>query len=613
MSKQTWEFLRRGAMSVSADAMANPLRNTELSQAELLMREAIQNSGDEKVEGSNDPVRFVVTRSELRGEDKARVVELLQLPVIQERSNIFGNKAHGWFDGAQNTLKTLDDPDVPFTILGVSDYNTKGLGGKWNEEGDIENRFHNLVLSLLSSEKLNEEDPNLLGSYGVGKMVFALTSRLRTMAYYSVFKPTKATDGKYARFMATGFFPRHKTKDGNSWTGHAFLGEKNDNEHYPIRPIVDEVAHKFVEEMGFDSRASDETGTSVFLFDCPLTVKECREACEKYWWPRLLDPKSQDYIDLEFKDQDRKVSGVQPNGNQSIQPFIQCYRVLQENQTGLPGYEIEKRIPKTGDVGGKLSLKAVNAKATDTNLVNSVALIRGGLVIRYEKKYAREGSPEMAGVFSVAESNLKAFTLSEPEAHDNWLETQDRLKQVMSDKGQGLIKRTHKAIENCVRDFQIRLEDRKKEKLADDADFLDRILGPIFDKKRKPRTPPDPPDPSERAISIHKSSRSEERNGQLFQILDVSVALSDVANVDITPATIAIDFKPLISADGSKGPSVPRRIYSSNGDLVANQDQKKIEISIEKKHRTDFRAEAIAHPSWRANWIVTVTGNPKTR
>ncbi len=596
-------------MSVPADSMANPLRNTQLTRAELLMREAVQNSADERLNDSDEPVRFVVSRSELRGEDKARVVDLLQLSTIRERAESFGNRSHGWFNDAQGTIETLDDPDVPFSILRVSDYNTKGLGGRWNEEGDIENRFHNLVMSLLSSEKLNDETSNLLGSYGVGKMVFALASKIRTMAYYSVFEPTERTDDTHARFMATGFFPRHKTEDGNSWTGHGFLGEKIRDKHYPTRPIVDKDAHEFVEAMGFERRAEDETGTTVFLLDCPLTVEECRDACEKYWWPRLLDPKDRDYIDLEFEDEGRRASSVQIGRNGIIRPFVECYRVQQSAVNDLPGYEMHPRVPKTGDKGGVLCLKQAEGKVTEDNLLNSVALIRRGLVIRYERDYAKEDSPEMVGVFSTSSEKdiATVFAYSEPEAHDNWIETQDRLLQAKGEAGQTLIRRTHRSIKGFVRDFQTRLEDRKETKLADDADFLDQILGPIFDKKPKG---PEPPKPAERAISIHKWRRCEHRKGQLIQILDVAVAIADVAEVELATAKIGIDFKPLISANEAKGPSVPRKIYSPDGNILADETQGKVEVTIERGHRTEMTAEAVCHPSWKANWVVTVTANP---
>ena len=608
MAEVAWQFKHGGEMSVPADAMASPLRSTNLEPAELLVREAIQNSADESLKGRNEPVRFVISRTELRGEEKARVVGLLQLSVIRERAKNFGDRTHGWFNEAKDTLENLDDPDFPFAMLSVSDYQTNGLGGQWNKEGYLDNRFHNLVLSLFASEKLNDPAANLLGSYGVGKMVFAMTSRIRTMAYYSVFKPTDQTENEHARFMATGFFPRHETEDGEAWTGHGFFGEPSGDPHYTTRPIVDESAHEFVEAMGFERRGEKETGTTVFLLDCKLSVEECRSACEKYWWPRLLDKNDEDYVEIEFKDQGKLLPAVQPLKNKAIRPFIECYRVLQAGDNGLQGYYFARRMPKTGDKGGSLCLKQADGKSTETNLVNSIALIRRGLVIRYEKKkYVSEGRPEIVGVFTVSPENLAVFTYSEPEAHDDWVETQDRLRQALGDKGPQLIKRTHRGIENFVKDTQISLEDRTEARLAEDADFLDHILGPIFDKKKKPPTPPTSKD---RAISIHKSSRQEKRNGQLVQVLDVAVALADVADVDVALATIAIDFKPLVSADESKGPSVPRKIFSVDRKVLAEQDMKTVKVQIEKEHRTELTAEAVCHRSWKANWVVTVVADP---
>ena len=60
-----WYFLRQAAMMVPADQMANPLQHTALSDAELLMREAIQNSADERRPEATGPVRFSVRRKQL--------------------------------------------------------------------------------------------------------------------------------------------------------------------------------------------------------------------------------------------------------------------------------------------------------------------------------------------------------------------------------------------------------------------------------------------------------------------------------------------------------------------------------------------------------------------
>ena len=150
-----------------------------------------------------------------------------------------------------------------------------------NRGQSIDNRFHNLVLSIGASEKLTQGS-GMLGSYGFGKMVYALASNIRTVAYYSVFEPDEGSKGAYSRFMATGFYPRHKynTKD---YTGHAFLGKGLETSKYPTKPLTNEAATEFVDRLGFDTRNESQTGLTVFLLDCPLTIPELRTACEKYW------------------------------------------------------------------------------------------------------------------------------------------------------------------------------------------------------------------------------------------------------------------------------------------------------------------------------------------
>ena len=90
----------------------------------------------------------------------------------------------------------------------------------------------------------------------------------------------------------------------------------------------------------------------------------------------------------------------------------------------------------------------------------------------------------------------------------------------------------------------------------------------------------------------------------------MAVAIADVVDVELATAMIGIDFKPLISANEAKGPSVPRKIYSPDGKILADEAQGKVEVTIEKGHRTEMTAEAVCHPAWKANWVVTVTANP---
>lgn len=598
MTDISWIYLPQQAMGMAADFMANPFRSTELSKAELLMRESIQNSADEKKPDADVPVSVCISKIDFLGDEKARIIKKLKLEEVRERANAFP-KTHGWFREAEKTLNKLSDPDHPFSILMIEDRNTNGLGGQWSQGDDIQNRFHNLVLSIGDSSKY-EQGADLLGSFGVGKMVYALTSNIRTIAYYSTFKPSESTSNAHARFMATGFFPRHKTADHRFWTGHAFLGAESGEYGYPSEPLVDEDAHQFVKDLGFEPREPEDTGLTVFLLDCPLTISECIQACEKYWWPRMID-ESSSAVKLEFFENGNRIEPPRPTRNPALQPFIECYRLLNEGQA-LPGYELLRRAPKTGLIGGSLCLRSSDAAIKKAGLHNSVALIRRGLVVRYQSDYAREGAPEAIGVFCAAKENLKAFTLSEPEAHDRWNPNNDRLRLGLGPQFGKLIQATHAAIKNTFRDFQIRLEERKEKALTDDVEFLDQILGPIFDKKSGKQPPPPA---MERAISIHKQ-RSREREGEHFvETLSITISLTDKAPSDVASCKLSVSLKPLTNADGIATGELPRLIYSETDDLLADASVKEVDITLEKGSKTRISAVAQVHPSWKARWVVT--------
>ncbi|MCY4373710.1 MAG: hypothetical protein OXC31_08005 [Spirochaetaceae bacterium] len=596
MTDLGWHFLRSRAMALSAEDMANPLRLTRLSKAELLMRETIQNSVDER--SGDEPVRFVVSKVDLQGAEKRNAVERLRLPEIRERAECFP-QTHGWFVSGETCLRNLESPDVPLSIVSLSDYGTNGLGGQWNRGMSTANRFHNLVLSIGGSGKLGVAS-SLLGSHGLGKMVYALTSNVRTVAYYSVFAPDAGSDGHHARFMGTGFFPKHRTKDGVEFTGHAFLGRPSGDAEYPSAPYTDSDADDFVDAMGFPTRSREDTGLTVFLFDCPLTIDELRLACEKYWWPRLIDDHSPDYVSLEFVDRGTEAPAPRPATNPRILPFVSCYRNLRDGHAP-PGYETVK-LPKRGMTGGKLCLRAADgATGGQDELTNAVALVRRGLVIKYEREYAKEGCPEAIGVFDVATDNESAFTYSEPPAHDEWNPNDDRLLTSMGAEYSRLIKTTLNTIRNSFRDYQIRLEERPKPKIAEDISFLDEILGPMF--RRRPRRR-NPPIPQARAITIHKTSRSEPRGSVVRQLLDISIGLAPAAAVDERECQVAVELQPLVDSHGVARGTVPRTVYGENGDVVADAKSRSFRLTLTQS-RLKLTAEALVHPSWRVQWVVS--------
>ena len=585
-------------MSLSADDMADPLRSTHLTKAELLMRETIQNSADERL--GDPPVRFTVSRLNLLGSEKRAVVQNLRLTELNDRAHYFPNK-HGWLAEATPCLANLTNPDLPLPVVTLSDYGTNGLGGRWDRGLTVANRFHNLVLSISGSMKL-EQDRGLIGSYGVGKMVYALTSDLRTIAYYSVFPTDSGSADTYSRFMATGFFPKHQTPNGTEFTGHAFFGKPTHSDDYPAEPLINDEAASFVESLGFATRSSHETGLTVFLFGCTLTIDELRGACERYWWPRLIDDQSPDFVRLEFVDHDKPAITAKPSLNAQLRPFIDCYRNLIDGHEP-PSYDVS-RVPKRGKTGGLLYLRPTKEPAAtdDEHLTNAVALIRRGFVIAYDPTFAKEEATHVVGVFNADNANAKAFAYSEPPAHDSWNPNNDRLRTSMGEEYVTLVRSTLTGIKTAFRDFQVRLEHRPKTPIADDVSFLENILGPIF--RRRPRKPT-PPTPRLRAITIHKEAQSKRVGRQAFQTLHVSIGLTDAADVAEKDCEVTVDLQPLVDAAGVPRGTIPRTVYLSDRDILASPDDTSFTLRLSRDCRVELVAEAYAHPSWRLQWLVS--------
>ena len=596
-----WHFLRQGAMMVPADKMANPLQHTSLTDADLLMREAIQNSADERRTDAGGPVRFSVKRKQYRGEEKSVLVTKFGLEEIAERAGSFPN-AHGWFKFEETCLDRLDDPDVPISALLLSDHNTNGLGGNWRTSDGVNSRFYNLVLSIYASHKL-EDDGGLLGSYGVGKMVYAVTSRIRTMAYYSCFRPDGSTDGASARFMATAFLPGHRA-DEHDYTGHAFFGNSSETSDYPARPLINVKAHEFAESIGLETRSSDDTGLTVMLLDCDLSPRDCRDACEKFWWPRTLDEHSEAYVDLSFFDGDTKLPPPNPRSRSELKPFIDCFSNIRQG-VSPEGYESKKiRLQAHGEIG-HLCLKALRRiEAEHNQLANTVALIRNGLVIQYNQGYAREADPNAVGVFeAIGKYPEKCFTLSEPEAHDDWNFNNSRLQRSLGDEAVDLVRLMHGRVKDSFRDFQTRQREVVRKTTSEGLDFLDDILGPIF--RRRKRGGPRHPEATRRAFTIHKKGWRDLESEPIVDYLDFTIALAEGVSAEPVSCRVKVVLRVLEDAEARPGTAVSCTVFDDDGELMSNGSST-FEVALTPDVAKRFHASSRVHPTWRTRWSVTV-------
>ncbi len=604
----SWAFLRDGAGILPASNMADALRAANLGPTDLLVREAVQNSLDERRPDSDGPVRIRFERRVAAGDDKERVVENLDLRALADRRAHFGT-AHGWFARGNAVLDEIGNPDVGLPILTISDFGANGLGGRWNRRGSRDDRFFNLVLSIGGSHKWDDGlSARSLGSWGYGKMVFAMSSRIRTIAYYTTFCPDDGAEGARCRAMASGFLPRHSV-DGVDYAGQAYFGETSEEERNPRMPLTDAAAHDWARKLGVAGRAGDDTGTTVVILAAEAGMSEIVASCEKWWWPRMRDPDAVRRVRFEFFDEGAAAADFNPRARPELGPFIDCYRVL---QSGRGGEKFHLRPVVVQPVGrrrkaGRLALKALdapNGDAAEGELTNAVALVRDGLVVKYEKRFAHEDKPPVVGVFTPDgdHETMRAFVFSEPPAHDEWEEKSDRLRDEYA-WGGDFLRLAKNRLRNETRDFQTRRMDGPVAERTDAGAFLRKSLGRLFRSSgRSSRHSPS----RTRAFTIACSASGRRPNGKQLEDWAVfRVGLSDrvsdeTATVDVTVALVA-----LADVDGGVGDLVPCLVTSSPG---VGEAADKAVVKANLRRDRDFKVEARAkvHPGWKTRWEISV-------
>ncbi len=322
----SWGFLRDGAGILPASNLADPLRGSNLGPTDLLVREAVQNSLDERRVDSDGPVRIRFERRVLTGSDKQRLVDALDLPVLADRQRHF-RAAHNWFGNADAVLGGIADPGVSLPVLAVSDFNTSGLGGHWNRRRSRRDRFFNLVLSIGGSLKWEDEEEEdadavrTLGSYGYGKMVFALNSEIRVVVYHSTFPSDPHTEGTRCRAMATAFLPQH-TIENADYAGQAYYGVDSPEPANPRKPLVNRDAHAWARRLGLPRRSASEPGTTVMVPAAGATMQEIIESCDRWWWPRMQHRDRNRQVEFEFVEDGEVLAGGRPRSRPELSPFI---------------------------------------------------------------------------------------------------------------------------------------------------------------------------------------------------------------------------------------------------------------------------------------------------
>lgn len=161
-----WEFRKMARAELASDPVQGEFFTPQNLEASLV-REAIQNSLDAKLEGSRAPVRVRFTFSGPAG----------ALGAAETRAYLKGLRPH--LEAQDELGDQLPDPAEPMDFLLIEDFGTAGLTGdptrtKDPDDPEAGDDFYYFWRNVGRSDK-SEKDR---GRWGLGKTVFPASSRI---------------------------------------------------------------------------------------------------------------------------------------------------------------------------------------------------------------------------------------------------------------------------------------------------------------------------------------------------------------------------------------------------------------------------------------------------
>lgn len=251
-----------------------------------LVREGIQNSQDARLDKSK-PVRVRIT---LRTGDKARSSD-----EVKEYFSTLDPHIRADNNGLRQSK--LPAKEVPCSWLTFEDFNSTGLTGDvttWSEpDKGTKNHFYH----FFRAEGQTDKDQNQKGSWGVGKHLFWMTSRIST-----VLGLTKRHDDDKSYFFGKTILKTHRVGTERHRIG--YFGIPDPDTPKFVLPCEDaDPIERFIKT--FDLKRSDEPGLSLVV---PWPAEELD-------WRGLVNSVVVDYffpilrgeLEVELADNDNEV------------------------------------------------------------------------------------------------------------------------------------------------------------------------------------------------------------------------------------------------------------------------------------------------------------------
>ncbi|MGN7929271.1 hypothetical protein [Sphingopyxis sp. 22461] len=393
-----------------------------LSQLQTVIREAVQNIADAAKLKSGPEILIRVRRlapAEMKCFRSRLLAELPGEP------------------GSHESLSAFLEADAP-VVLEICDFGTTGLGGPTRADripiGTERTDFINFLRNIGTPRDTEHGG----GTYGFGKAALYGVSRCRTIFVDTL---TDVGGGSERRLIGCHIGSRFETEDGSmlrQFTGRHWWGVA-DRRDRVADPVLGENAAAVAEAIGLPARDDGQSGTSIMILDFETEEEELETIGRRIvegllwsFWPRMMRgaPKKRRFT-CRVMVGDEELEVPAPESFPPLDLYCKAMRAARSGEGNDVRPIVSQRPARTL---GRLALekgmrgkrkKIVSDESLFPEAAHHVAIMRPvELVVRY-----LEGNPlpderfEWAGVFVAdsADEIERAFALSEPPAHDDWV------------------------------------------------------------------------------------------------------------------------------------------------------------------------------------------------
>jgi hypothetical protein len=449
-----------------ASELANSTQSSKVNDVELLFREAIQNSHDQRVE-QDKTVNFFIDITKVQSTERKLLGQTIS-PIL--------NSPHFL------KLKDLIVNPGNLYLLTFTDTNTKGLNGP--TDASLASQEKNFVNFFHKVGRDSQSDSDAGGSFGHGRAVFFNSSKVSTALVYSRFE----IDGQIvSRFY--GMTLDDSFNDGKrEYTGKWLWGKLGEDK---AEVFTGEQADALGKSFGIFENLAGTTGTAIAIVapkyiegdsDAQKYAATLEFAAEKSIWPHLMIDKN-DFqsisVTINAPGIPSIIVSVESQTSKSFK-YVKNYResFLRENSSKrkpiktTAGVELvrnkKKFVLSSQDTLGHFywtrtilfdSLPRSNERDVNQDLVglpdeflelSGIAIFRSPkLVVEYIAPPFPQNDFEIVGYFEATQRANPFLRASEADTHDEWLDT--KLQQILGKGKANPVKRIMSQIEEDLR------------------------------------------------------------------------------------------------------------------------------------------------------------------